>query len=58
MTGYRTVARQPNRGKPYLQPVRRSDDLPDHDLGGLPELRNLRLRGRLEASGVVPFSRG
>lgn len=45
------------RGKPYLQPVLGvPSDLLTIDLGSaLPELKNMRLRGRLEGQKVVPY---
>ncbi|WP_300450997.1 murein transglycosylase A [Accumulibacter sp.] len=45
------------RGKPYLQPVLGvPSDLLTIDLGSaLPELKNMRLRGRLEGHKVVPY---
>jgi membrane-bound lytic murein transglycosylase A len=46
-----------NRGKPYLQPVLGvPPDLLTIDLGAVqPELKNLRLRGRLQGNKVVPY---
>jgi len=46
-----------HRGKPYLQPVFGvPPDLLTIDLGSvLPELKHLRLRGRLEGGKVVPY---
>ena len=45
------------RGKPYLQPVLGVPaDLLTIDLGAvLPELKNMRLRGRLDGTKVVPY---
>jgi membrane-bound lytic murein transglycosylase A len=45
------------RGKPYLQPVLGVPaDLLTIDLGDvLPELKNMRLRGRLQGNKVVPY---
>jgi membrane-bound lytic murein transglycosylase A len=45
------------RGKPYLQPVLGvPGDLLTIDLGDvLPELKNMRLRGRLQGNKVVPY---
>jgi membrane-bound lytic murein transglycosylase A len=45
------------RGKPYLQPVLGvPPDLLTIDLGTvLPELKNMRLRGRLQGNKVVPY---
>jgi len=45
------------RGKPYLQPVLGvPTDLLTIDLGAvLPELKNMRLRGRLDGNKVVPY---
>jgi membrane-bound lytic murein transglycosylase A len=46
------------RGGPYQTPLHRApDDLVTIDLAGLyPELRNLRLRGRVVGNKVVPYS--
>ena len=46
-----------SRGKPYLQPVLGvPGDLLTIDLGDvLPELKNMRLRGRLQGNKVVPY---
>ncbi len=59
MTGYYEplLRGSRTRGKPYLQPVLGvPSDLLTIDLGSaLPELKNMRLRGRLEGHKVVPY---
>jgi membrane-bound lytic murein transglycosylase A len=51
------AARLADRGKPYLQPVLGVPaDLLTIDLGTvLPDLKNMRLRGRLQGNKVVPY---
>ena len=60
ITGYYEPVLQGSRQRvaPYLHPLYATpDDLLSIDLGSLyPELRNLRLRGRVEGRRVVPYS--
>ena len=59
VTGYYEPVLKGSRtpGKPYLQPVfAPPDDLVDVELGELyPELKHMRLRGRIEGRKLVPY---